>query len=131
MQPYLSVMISTALQELFGGKAAEAVLLAIFHDGESYGRAIARTFGVSLDGVQKQLDRFERSGAIVCKRQGRTLVYSWNPKSRVSSRLRDLTAVVYDGLSLEAKEELFNERRQPRAKDKPVIRKSLSVAEKR
>ncbi len=124
-------MISTALQELFGGKAAEAVLLAIFHDGESYGRAIARTFGVSLDGVQKQLDRFERSGAIVCKRQGRTLVYSWNPKSRVSSRLRDLTAVVYDGLSLEAKEELFNERRQPRAKDKPVIRKSLSVAEKR
>ena len=115
-------MISTALQDLFGGKAAEAVLLALFHDGESYGRAIARDFEVSLDAVQRQLERFERSGAIVCKRQGRTLVYTWNPKSRVAARLRDLTGVIYDGLSFEAKQAMFPERRQPRAKDKPVIR---------
>jgi hypothetical protein len=115
-------MISTALQDLFGGKAAEAVLLSLFHEGEAYGRAIARDFGVALDGVQRQLDRFERAGAIVCKRQGRTLVYSWNPKSRMASRLRDLTGVVYDGLSFEAKEAIFSQRRQPRSKDKPVIR---------
>ncbi|MCU0749298.1 MAG: hypothetical protein MUF13_07105 [Akkermansiaceae bacterium] len=115
-------MISTALQDLFGGKAAEAVLLSLFHYGESYGRAISRDFVVSLDGVQRQLDRFERSGAIVCKSQGRTLVYAWNPKSRVSAKLRELTGVIYDGLSLETKEALFRERRQPRAKDKPVIR---------
>jgi len=115
-------MISTALQDLFGGKAAEAVLLSLFHYGEAYGRAIARDFTVSLDAVQRQLDRFERAGAIVCKRQGRTLVYSWNLKSRMASRLRDLTGVIYDGLSTDAKEQLFAERRQPRAKDKPVIR---------
>lgn len=115
-------MISTALQDLFGGKAAEAVLLSLFHDGESYGRAISRGFTISLDAVQRQLDRFERSGAIVCKRQGRTLVYAWNPKSRVAARLRDLTGVVYDGLSMQAKESMFPERRHPRAKDKPVIR---------
>ncbi len=115
-------MIATALQDLFGGKAAEAVLLALFHYGESYGRAIARDSGVSLDAVQRQLERFERSGAIVCKRQGRTLVYTWNPKSRIAARLRDLTGVAYDGLSLEAKQAMFPERRQPRAKGKPVIR---------
>ncbi len=115
-------MISTTLQDLFGGKAAEAVLLSLFHYGESYGRAIARDFEVSLDSVQRQLDRFERSGALVCKRQGRTLVYSWNPKSRVASRLRDLIGVIYDGLGNEAKQHLFAERRQPRSKDKPVIR---------
>ena len=115
-------MISTALQDLFGGKAAEAVLLALFHDGESYGRAIARDFEVSLDAVQRQLERFERSGAVICKRQGRTLVYTWNPKSRVAARLRDLTGVIYDGLSFEAKQAMFPERRQPRAKDKPVNR---------
>jgi len=115
-------MISTALQDLFGGKAAEAVLLSLFHDGEAYGRAVARDFEVSLDGVQKQLDRFERSGAIVCKRQGRTLVYAWNPKSRVATKLRALVGVIYDALGKETKEALFSERRQPRAKDKPVIR---------
>jgi len=115
-------MVSTALQDLFGGKAAEAVLLALFHQGEAYGRAVARDFAVSLDAVQRQLDRFERSGAVVCKRQGRTLVYSWNPKSRLASRLRDLTGVVYEGIDAQVKERLFAERRQPRAKDKPVIR---------
>ena len=46
-------MISTALQDLFGGKAAEAVLLSLFHYGEAYGRAIARDFTVSLDAVQR------------------------------------------------------------------------------
>jgi DNA-binding transcriptional ArsR family regulator len=115
-------MISTVLQDLFGGKAAEAVLLSLFHQGEAYGRAVSRDFGVSLDSVQRQLDRFERSGALVCKRQGRTLVYSWNPKSRVAARLRDLVGVVYEGLGPEVKEAVFQERRQPRAKDKPVIR---------
>ena len=115
-------MISTALQDLFGGKAAEAVLLALFHRGEAYGRSVARDFAVSLDAVQRQLDRFERSGALVCKRQGRTLVYSWNPKSRLASRLRDLTGVAYDSLDPQAKQRIFAERRQPRAKDKPVIR---------
>jgi hypothetical protein len=48
--------------------------------------------------------------------------YTWNPKSRVAARLRDLTGVIYDGLSFEAKQAMFPERRQPRAKDKPVIR---------
>jgi hypothetical protein len=30
--------------------------------------------------------------------------------------------VVHEGLSVEAKESIFLQRRQPRAKDKPVIR---------
>lgn len=115
-------MISTALRELFGGKAAEAVLLSLCHHGETYGRAVSRDFGVSLASVQHQLERFERSGTIVCKRQGRTLLYMWNPKSRLATRLCDLTAVVYDGIDTGLKQELFSERRQPRAKDKPVIR---------
>ena len=115
-------METTSLNDLFGGRAAEAVLLHLFHYGESYGRAVARDFAVSLDSVQRQLDRFERSGVLVCKRQGRTLVYAWNPKSRLASRLRDLVAVIHEGLSLQAKEEIFCERRLPRTKDKPVIR---------
>ena len=109
-------MISTVLQDLFGGKAAEAVLLSLFHQGEAYGRGVSKDFAVSLDPVQRQLDRFERAGALVCKRQGRTLVYSWNPKSRVAARLRDLVGVVYDGLDPKAKEALFRVRRQPRAR---------------
>ncbi len=80
-------------------------------------RAIAREFAVSLDAVQRQLDRFERSGTLVCQRHGRTLVDCWNPKSRLAARLRDLTGAVYDGLDPAAKEASFTERRHPRTKD--------------
>ena len=115
-------MFSSALHELFGGRAAEAVLLHLFHHGETHGRAVARDFSVSLVSVQRQLERFERSGALVCRHQGRTVVYSWNPKSRLAARLRDLVAVVHEGMSQQAKEILFKERRAPSAKDQPVIR---------
>ncbi len=38
-----------------------------------------------------------------------------------TARLKDLVAVFYDGMSLEAKEQCFPIRRRHRAKDKPVI----------
>jgi DNA-binding transcriptional ArsR family regulator len=114
-------MSFTALAEIFGSRAAEAVLLHLFHHGETYGRAISSDFGISLDSVQRQLEKFERSGVLVAVRQGRTIVYSFNPRAKAAARLRDLVAVFYDSLSLEAKEQLFAVRRRHRSKDKPII----------
>ena len=104
-------MFSSALHELFGGRAAEAVLLHLFHYGETHGRAVARDFAASLVSVQRQLERFENCGALVCRRQGRTLVYSWNRKARLAERLRELVAVVHEGMSPQAKAALYPERR--------------------
>lgn len=113
-------MKSTVLADLFGGLAAEAALLHLFHHGQSYGRAVARDMGVSLDGVQKQLDKFERCGVLVAQRQGRTLVYSWNPKSGLANRLKDIVGMVYESIPLERRQELFKTRRRPRGRGKPV-----------
>ncbi|WP_035613757.1 hypothetical protein [Haloferula sp. BvORR071] len=114
-------MNSTALADLFGSRAAEAVLLHLHHYGESYGRAVSADFAISLDSVQRQLEKFTRAGALVSKQQGRTLLYRWNAKSRLALRLQDLVAIVYDGIPLESRSRLFATRRRPRAKDKPVI----------
>ena len=114
-------MSVTALAEIFGSRAAEAVLLHLFHHGESYGRAVSSDFAISLDSVQRQLEKFERAGVLVAMRHGRTVVYSFNPRSKAATRLRDLVAVYYDTLSLEAKEQLFPVRRRHRSKDKPII----------
>lgn len=114
-------MNSTALAELFGSRAAEAVLLHLYHHGESYGRAVSADFSISLDSVQRQLEKFAGAGALVSKRQGRTLLYQWNAKSRLAARLKELTGVVYEGIPLETRSQLFQVRRRPRAKDKPVI----------
>lgn len=115
-------MITTNLQDLFGSKAAEAVLLALFHQGEAYGRAIARDFDLPVLTVQRQLERFERADALICKQHWRTLLYSWNPSSRMASRLKDLVAVAYDSLSPKLKQELFTVRHQLHTNDKSVIR---------
>ena len=111
----------TFLADLTGSRAAEAVLLHIYHYGESYGRAISSDLKVSLDSVQRQLDKLEGAGLLVCKRQGRTLVYTWNAKKRAANRLKDLVGIAYEGMSLEVREMRFSVRRRPRSKDKPVI----------
>ncbi|MEO7100937.1 MAG: ArsR family transcriptional regulator [Luteolibacter sp.] len=111
----------TLLADLLGSTAAEAALLHLFHHGESYGRAVSADFEVSLDSVQKQLDKLERLGILLSKWQGRTLVYTWNPKSRAANRLKDLVSVAYDSLAPEISEVKFAVRRRHRAKDKPII----------
>jgi hypothetical protein len=112
-------MNSTVLGDLFGGRAAEAALLHLYHYGHSYGRAAARDMGVALDGIQKQLDKFERCGVLVAQQQGRTLIYSWNPKSGLATKLRDIVGMVYEGIPLEKRQQLFQSRRRPRGKGKP------------
>ena len=114
-------MKSSILTDLFGGLAAEAVLLHLFHYGQAHGRAIARDMGVSLDGVQKQLDKFERCGVLVVQRHGRTLVYSWNPKSGLANKLREIVGMVYESIPLEQRQIRFSTRHRPRGRQKPII----------
>lgn len=111
----------TTLADILGSGSAEAALLHLYHYGESYGRAVAADFGVSLDSVQKQLDKFERAGLLISKRQGRTLIYNWNPKSRAASRLKELVGVYYESLPEEIHQEKLSIRRRHRSKDKPII----------
>ncbi len=111
----------TVLGEVFGGRAAEAVLLHVCHYGDSYGRAISSDFGLTLFPVQRQLDKFEKAGVLVRKEQGKTVVFTWNAKSRFAKRMRNLVEVVYEGMSLEEREIRFPVRRRPRSKDKPII----------
>jgi DNA-binding transcriptional ArsR family regulator len=114
-------MSSTALAELFGSRAAESVLLHLYHYGETYGRAVSADFEISLDSVQRNLEKFERAGVLICKKQGRTLVYGWNPKSRLAGSLKDLVEIVYENMPLEVRQVKFAIRRRPRSKDKPII----------
>lgn len=112
-------MNQTSLSILFGSRSAEAVLLHLYHYGETYGRAVSSDLAISLDSVQRQLDKFERAGALVSKLSGRTRLYTWNRKSPVSSRLEALVEVVYESIPLRKREQLFATRRRPRREGKP------------
>jgi hypothetical protein len=58
---------------------------------------------------------------LVSKQQGRTIVYTWNPKARITEKVKDLVGLVYDSIPLKHRATMFAERRRPRAKDKPVV----------
>jgi len=113
--------MKTVLSELLGGQTADLTLLYLYHYGEGYGRGISKDLGLSLESVQRQLDKFERARVLVSKRMGRTLIFSWNEKSKVSCSVKELVGVVYGGLPIETRAEIFKIRRRPRSKDKPVL----------
>lgn len=52
---------------LFGGRAAYQVLMYLENYNRGYAAEIARTFGVSLSQVQKQLLKFEELGLLVSR----------------------------------------------------------------
>jgi hypothetical protein len=108
------------LEGIFGNKTAERVLLHIFHYGESHASGIAQDFGVALNPIIQQLDRFEDSGVLVSKEAGRARLYSFNPKSPLTRPVKDLIEIAYEGIPLSERQKLFETRRRPRRKGKPV-----------
>jgi|SRR6185312_1216419 len=108
------------LEGIFGNKTAEKVLLHIFHYGESHGSGIAKDFGIALNPVIQQLNRFEVSGVLVSKEAGRSRVYSFNPKSALAKPVKDLIEITYESIPLSERTKLFGARRRPRRKGKPV-----------
>lgn len=109
------------LEAIFGNKTAEKVLLHIYHYGEIHARAIAEDYGVVVNPIRNQIEKFENAGIIIGKEAGRTRLYSFNPKSPFIKPIQDLLKIAYESVPIEEREILFAKRRRPRKKGKPVI----------
>ncbi len=109
------------LEGIFGNASAEKVLLYLEQYEEGYATAIARTFdGLSLNMAQRQLDRFERAGALISMLKGRTRLYEWNPRYTFRDELRALLAKALELLPEAERKRYFAERRRPRRAGKPL-----------
>ncbi|MAF66837.1 MAG: transcriptional regulator [Deltaproteobacteria bacterium] len=108
------------LEGLFGNASAEKVLLYLEQYGAGYATEIARRFdGLSLHMAQRQLERFERAGALVSRLSGRTRLYIWNARYPFLKELRALLAKALDALPAAERKRYFEERRRPRRTGKP------------
>ena len=108
------------LEGIFGNKTAEKVLLHIFHYGESHASAIAKDFSTAVNPIIQQLNRFEAAGILVSKESGRSRIYSFNPKSPFSKPVKEIIEKAYESISLAERQKMFETRRRPRRKGKPV-----------
>jgi DNA-binding transcriptional ArsR family regulator len=105
---------------LFGGEAAERVLLFLANYGEGYPREIARTFGLSLSSVQGQLDRFEAAGVVASRLRGRTRLYVFSPRYPFRRELLLLLSRMLEGVGEEERKRFFRQRTRPRRRGKPL-----------
>ncbi len=109
------------LEGIFGNASAEKVLLYLDQYEEGYATAIARCFDdLTLHMAQRQLERFERAGALVSTLKGRTRIYRWNPRYSFRKELRALLAKALELLPAAERKRYFSERRRPRRTGKPA-----------
>ena len=109
------------LEGILGNRSAERVLLYLERYGEGYARRIAATFeDVTTSMALAQLKRFEAAGLLVSRRQGRTLVFTWNPRSLFVEEVRTLLRKALDALPEGERRRYFQKRRRPRRSDKPA-----------
>lgn len=111
------------LRDLFNSIGAEAALLHIYHNHESYAKVISQDFGCAVHTVLRQLERFEKSGVLVSRQYGRTRLYSFNFKNPITKHLVEMIKIYYNSMSIDEREKIFRTRMRPRSPDKPVNKK--------
>lgn len=102
------------IQTLVGGSAGAKVLLFIENYGEGYASRIARTFGLSLSQITKQLTKFEGGGILVSRMVGTSRIYTWNPRDPALEGLRLLLrATLENGIPDDALRKYYREQQPP------------------
>jgi len=99
---------------LFGSKVAAYVLLFIEAYGSGHGARIAGTFGTPLNGVRRQLLKFEASGILVSRLIGRTRLFEFNPRSLTAQNLQPFLEAELKNLPRDTYRHYFCQRQRPR-----------------
>ena len=109
------------LETILGNETAAKLMLYLIHYGEAYANGVAKDMGITLSQVQKQLDKFEEGGILISKKMGNIRIYKFNPKQGIVKKFIKMVEAFYEAIPLSQREEMFDVRRRPRRKGKPVL----------
>ena len=115
------------LQALLGSTTRERVLMFILARERGYGTEISQFYDVDVAPVQKQLERLETGGVLVCERVGRTRVYSFNPRFPFRTEVLALLSKVLNFYPAEVRSRLVVNRRRPRRAGKPLLSSTIAA----
>lgn len=108
------------LEPIFGSRCREQVLQYILANDSGYATEISKFYKLTVDPVQKQLDRLEVGGILISQKFGKTIVYSFNPRYAFLKELKSLLLKAKEFYKLDLKESLSNIRKRPRRQGKPL-----------
>lgn len=86
------------LEYLFANKNVEKILIYLFLHDKANATELSRTFGSSLDPIQKTLRKLEEGGLLASFLEGRTRVFHWNTRYPFLQEIQALAKKSYEFL---------------------------------
>lgn len=110
------------LEHLFGSPITEKILFYLNANEKCYPSQLKNIFNSPLYSFQRALARLEKGGVIVSHREGKTLVYQFNPRYPFLNELKAFLQKAYTFFPEEIKEKYYEPiiRKRPRRQGKPL-----------
>jgi hypothetical protein len=110
------------LESLFGNPVIEKALFFLIANEKCYPSQLKDAFQIPLYSFQRALGRLEKGGVIVSHREGKTLIYQFNPRYPFLQELKAFLQKAYDFFPEEIKEKYYEPiaRKRPRRQGKPL-----------
>ena len=110
------------LEYLFGNPVIEKVLFFLITNEKCYPSQLKEVFQGHLYGFQRALARLEKGGVIVSHREGKTLIYEFNPRYPFLKELKVFLQKAYEFFPEEIREKYYEPtiRKRPRRQGKPL-----------
>jgi len=110
--------MTPVLEAIFGNRSAVQVLLFLEAYGSGHASRIATTYGVSVTGIQRQLQRLEANGVLLSRTVGRTRVFEFNARNPTVRELRKFLATELESLPDAETKQYYRQRQRPRRSGK-------------
>jgi len=109
------------LEYLFGNPVIEKVLFYLQINQTCYPSQLKKVFQMPLYSFQRALGRLERGGVVVSHKQGKTLIYQFNPRYPFLLELKSFLDKAYKFFPDEVRQKYYEpiERKRPRRQGKP------------
>lgn len=110
------------LEYLFGNPVIEKVLFYLYINQKCYPSQLKAIFEIPLYSFQRAFGRLEKGGVLVSRKEGKTLIYQFNPRYPFLNELKSFLEKAYEFFPHEVRLKYYEpiERKRPRRQGKPL-----------
>lgn len=110
------------LENLFGNSVIEKQLFYLIKNKKTYASEISKIFQIRLFSCQIAFERLEKGGILISFKEGRTRIYTFNPRYPLLRELTEFLEKAYTFLPKEIRSKYYEQavRKRPRRKGKPL-----------
>ena len=110
------------LEHFFGSPTIEKALFYLCVNQKCYPSQLKEVFQTPLYSFQRSLSRLEKGGVVVSHKEGKTLIYQFNPRYPFLNELKSFLEKAYEFLPQSIRQKYYEPivRKRPRRQGKPL-----------